>query len=443
MPALSRFEEYPLEALQFFAGTFDGGRPLAHIELRHRGAGATAGVLDIEADPEAALLSRLNLEIAIAKSRVGEAKSEGKHGVGVGVLIAPIADKDAFAIDDLVRARLRIVTVVARIVGDLPLPADRQVARWIGFSEKQAGQGGPALFAGVPGLKDRLHIVLPSREVHAAACSENHDGLFPERRNRLDQLFLSHGKFKATVPALRFRGIVEADAQDHGIGLFRDRKGHRIDHGGNRSDADAQAGNASDLLGKLLEHHFMGCFGQWHGDLAEDVLGHLGAVEHHLVIDEQAEPSVGLGEYRIVPILLGGVVGGPATGVSEDLVGGGAAASGQGIQFLLFRLAASRTGGDHGRLDGRALDPARQTDLGEEFVGHAANGACRIGREVGEPRHLVHAVDSARIKNARLPAQIVGDAGERAGGREADDLAAAAPGGDGLGCGWPDDRDSV
>jgi hypothetical protein len=85
-------------SLQFLARTFDGGRPLAQAELRQRRAGAAAGVLHIEADLDAALSSRLNLEMAIAKSGVGEAKSEGKQRVGVSVLIAPIANKDAFAI---------------------------------------------------------------------------------------------------------------------------------------------------------------------------------------------------------------------------------------------------------------------------------------------------------------------------------------------------------
>jgi hypothetical protein len=67
VPTLSRFEQHPGKALQFLARTFDGGRPLAQVELGHRRAGAATGVLDIEADLEAALSSRLNLEMAIAK----------------------------------------------------------------------------------------------------------------------------------------------------------------------------------------------------------------------------------------------------------------------------------------------------------------------------------------------------------------------------------------
>jgi hypothetical protein len=130
------------------------------------------------------------------------------------------------------------------------------VARWIGIAEEQAGQGSPALFAGVPGGKDRLHTVFPSREVHRAAESENHDGFFPSAATSWINYSCPTGISKAAIPALRFL-VVEADAKDHDIGLPGDRKGHRIDHGGQRSDADAQAGNASDRLRKLLEHDFM------------------------------------------------------------------------------------------------------------------------------------------------------------------------------------------
>jgi len=76
---------------------------------------------------------------------------------------------------------------------------------------RASGPGQSALFAGVPGLKDRLNIVLPSREVTLPPAVRTTMVFFPSAAPHGSAL-PAHGKFKAAVAAFGFRGVVEAHA---------------------------------------------------------------------------------------------------------------------------------------------------------------------------------------------------------------------------------------
>src|ERR1700730_4100638 len=80
------------------------------------------------------------------------------------------------------------------------------------------------------------------------------------------------------------------------------------------------------------------------GGLVEDVLRNDGAVENNGIVDEKAVFAIGLDEDGERTGLRRGVITGPPAAVSGANVGVGALVRSEGIEFLLFGLAASGSG---------------------------------------------------------------------------------------------------
>ena len=86
---------------------------------------------------------------------------------------------------------------------------------------------------------------------------------------------------------------------------------------------------------------------------------------------------------------------------------------------------------------------AFKVGLGVCDMRDARRGALWIGGEVREARHLVNAVETARVQDFCLFSKEVADTDQQVGVGETYDLAAAAAGGDGLCGGGADDGDRL
>ena len=87
--------------------------------------------------------------------------SEGVERLSVIMLVAAIADEDAFLIDDAVRIAFGIVVRVGGVVFSLALERDGKMTGRIDRAEQCLGERGPALLTRVPACKVRGHAINP------------------------------------------------------------------------------------------------------------------------------------------------------------------------------------------------------------------------------------------------------------------------------------------
>ena len=163
-------ERYARKPLQFLRRPRHAGMVLAHINLRHIGAGAASRVADVKAHVVGSgCACRMNLEIRILEAGVREPVTKREQRLDPVMFVAAVAHKNIVLIRNLQRARRRVVIVNRRIVFQAAFPADRQTSRRVHIAHQHFGKRRPPFLSGIPVLQQRRHLDPPRRSIHAAA----------------------------------------------------------------------------------------------------------------------------------------------------------------------------------------------------------------------------------------------------------------------------------
>ena len=126
---------------------------IADVNLNDFRSLTTSRVRYIERDVICAVTrSRLDLEIAVLKSCIGEPGSKWKEWFRPVMLVASITDEDAFLVYDTLRSGLRIVAVVCGIIFPAAFEGDWQTPRRINIAEQNFSERGSAFLARIPGF---------------------------------------------------------------------------------------------------------------------------------------------------------------------------------------------------------------------------------------------------------------------------------------------------
>ena len=73
------------------------------------------------------------------------------------VIVAPVADKDAFLVVDSFRVALGVVVGEGRVIFGVALEGGGQMAGWVDVAEEDLSESSAARLSGVPRLKERGH----------------------------------------------------------------------------------------------------------------------------------------------------------------------------------------------------------------------------------------------------------------------------------------------
>src|SRR5690606_15410391 len=133
--------------------------------------------------------------------------------------------------------RARLVVVERRNLADFARDGDRQLAARIDAAEQRIGNRGALLFAGVPGLEDRVGFLGEFRIARGTAVDEDRDDRLADGLQRAEQFELLADEVEArAVAEVRFgptfaAGLLGvADEQQDRVGIARgfDRRGDAL-----------------------------------------------------------------------------------------------------------------------------------------------------------------------------------------------------------------------
>src|SRR4029077_164147 len=128
---LSGLQRQLRESFEFLRWTRDRTVGVSNVQLGYSGGRPGSRIGHIEADHHRIVSrgrGRRNFQVLIGERAVREAKTKGKERLDLVLIEVAVADKYAFVVFDALRAVIRIVALVGRVVFPPPLEGNWQMA---------------------------------------------------------------------------------------------------------------------------------------------------------------------------------------------------------------------------------------------------------------------------------------------------------------------------
>src|ERR1700678_93170 len=229
-----------------------------------------------------------NGQVSVIEGSVRQSVTEWKQGLCAVMLVAAVAHKYAFLVDDAIASRLRVVAVVHWIVFPAAFESRGQTARGIHVAKQNFCSSFAAFLPWIPSFQKRWDALDPCVHVRAAAGGEHDDRFFVRGRHFLDQLILSWRQMKGAVSAFGFGLRIKSHRDYNYIRLRRQllRIGKNI--GSYACDSHMQASAEPFGLAVMLENNFVGSAVESKRRDTQYFLRTSPIVEHDFVVNEDA-----------------------------------------------------------------------------------------------------------------------------------------------------------
>ena len=412
-----------VEALELFGGAGDDGFVFGEVELGDVGAGAGAGVGDVEGGGGGG-----DVEVGEGEGGIRHAIAEGEQGLGAVVLVAAIADVEAFGVGDGFRAGGGVVGVEGGIVFCAALEGSGEVAGGVGLAEEDFGEGLAAGLAGVPGFEVGGDAVEEAGGIDVAAGGDGDDGFGVGGGEFADELGLSVGQIEGTVAAFGLALLLEAGGDDDGVRVGGESQGAGVDDVLFRRDGEEEMAADGAAL-PFFDDDLVRAGGELESDVGLEGADERPVVNDEFVVHEDAVAAAFAGIFKGYDVAAGSGSGVETSEAMRDFAfGGGKEGSHGAVEVGEQALDGGAVEHDTGRVRGKG-GGAADVEVGEGFEGDAFFASGGGGGEPGFRGEVAEGGNAAIVEDLDVGAEESGDAFERADEVERHDAGAAAANG--------------